>query len=50
MAGDVIAKMEGVTPGPKAYSSVQVGKDKHIEVWIEIDLVSNYSSIPIYST
>jgi len=46
----VIAKIEGATPGPKAYSSVQVGKDKHIEVWTKSCHVSNDSSIPIYST
>jgi len=44
----VIAKIEGATPGPKAYSSVQVGKDKHIEVWGPGNChVSNDSSIPI---
>jgi len=30
--------MEGISPGPKAYSSVQVGKDKHIEVRTEITM------------
>jgi hypothetical protein len=30
--GELIARIEGTTPGPKAYSSVQVSKDKHIEV------------------
>jgi hypothetical protein len=28
----MIARIEGTTPGPKAYSSVQISKDKHIEV------------------
>jgi hypothetical protein len=31
-AGEVIATFEGSAAGPKAYSSVQVSKDKHIEV------------------
>ncbi|KAF9406075.1 hypothetical protein BGZ94_003254, partial [Podila epigama] len=30
--GEIICKVEGITPGPKRYTSVQVGKDKHIEL------------------
>ena len=30
--GEVICPVEGITPGPKRYTSVQTGKDSHIEL------------------
>lgn len=30
--GEVICAIEGSTPGPKKYTSVQVGRDSHIEL------------------
>lgn len=30
--GEIICKVEGTTPGPKRYTSVQVAKDGHIEL------------------
>lgn len=30
--GEVITKVEGTTPGPKRYTSVQVAKEGHIEL------------------
>ena len=30
--GEIIAKVEGITPGPKRYTSVQIGKEDHIEL------------------
>lgn len=30
--GDIICKIEGVTPGSKTYTSVQVSKNEHIEL------------------
>ncbi|KAG0364682.1 hypothetical protein BGZ54_007264 [Gamsiella multidivaricata] len=30
--GEVICKIEGTTPGPKKYTTVQVSKDLHIEL------------------
>ncbi|ORY95754.1 hypothetical protein BCR43DRAFT_493543 [Syncephalastrum racemosum] len=30
--GDVIAKLEGLSPGPKRHSSVQVSKTEHVEL------------------
>ncbi|KAG0226182.1 hypothetical protein B0O80DRAFT_437336 [Mortierella sp. GBAus27b] len=43
--GDIICKVEGVTSGTKTYTSVQVGKDAHIE--LNSDLVyMNHSCDP----
>ncbi|ODQ52315.1 galactose-proton symport [Saitoella complicata NRRL Y-17804] len=43
--GDVIASLEGLTPGPKRYTSVQVSRDSHIE--LNSDLVyMNHSCAP----
>ncbi|KAI8991009.1 hypothetical protein BDF20DRAFT_811117 [Mycotypha africana] len=43
--GAVIAHMEGLTPGDKRYSTVQISKDKHIE--LNSDLVfMNHSCDP----
>ncbi|KAI7850956.1 hypothetical protein BDC45DRAFT_516834 [Circinella umbellata] len=43
--GSVIAELKGLTPGPKRYSSVQISKDKHIE--LNSDLVfMNHSCDP----
>lgn len=30
--GEVLCKVEGITPGPKKYTSVQIGKNEHIEL------------------
>ncbi|KAF9583788.1 hypothetical protein BGW38_008538 [Lunasporangiospora selenospora] len=30
--GEVICRVDGTTPGPKRYTSVQVSKDQHIEL------------------
>ncbi|KAI1314751.1 hypothetical protein EDD11_001766 [Mortierella claussenii] len=46
--GEIITKVEGVTSGPKRYTSVQVGKDDHIE--LNSDLVfMNHSCNPTVS-
>ncbi|KAI8597342.1 hypothetical protein EDD21DRAFT_385709 [Dissophora ornata] len=46
--GEVICNVEGTTPGPKKYTSVQVGKDEHIE--LNSDLVfMNHSCNPTVS-
>ncbi|KAG0020486.1 hypothetical protein BGZ81_009307 [Podila clonocystis] len=46
--GEVICKVEGITPGPKRYTSVQVAKDGHIE--LNSDLVfMNHSCSPTVS-
>ncbi|KAF9382281.1 hypothetical protein CPB97_007245 [Podila verticillata] len=46
--GEVIAKVEGTTPGPKRYTSVQVAKEGHIE--LNSDLVfMNHSCSPTVS-
>ncbi|KAI7908285.1 uncharacterized protein BX663DRAFT_26934 [Cokeromyces recurvatus] len=43
--GSIIATLEGLTPGAKRYSTVQVSKDKHIE--LNSDLVfMNHSCDP----
>ncbi|KAI9353954.1 hypothetical protein BD770DRAFT_347661 [Pilaira anomala] len=43
--GSTIARLEGLTPGPKRYSTVQVSKSKHIE--LNSDLVfMNHSCDP----
>ncbi|KAG0239868.1 hypothetical protein BGW41_007448 [Actinomortierella wolfii] len=43
--GDIICKVEGTTPGPKKYTSVQVSKTEHIE--LNSDLVfMNHSCNP----
>ncbi|KAF9421789.1 hypothetical protein BGZ76_003934 [Entomortierella beljakovae] len=43
--GEVICKVEGITRGPKRYTSVQVGKEDHIE--LNSDLVfMNHSCNP----
>ncbi|KAI7822197.1 hypothetical protein BC939DRAFT_454247 [Gamsiella multidivaricata] len=43
--GEVICKIEGTTPGPKKYTTVQVSKDLHIE--LNSDLVFlNHSCKP----
>ncbi|KAG0347651.1 hypothetical protein BG005_011965 [Podila minutissima] len=46
--GEIICKVEGTTPGPKRYTSVQVAKDGHIE--LNSDLVfMNHSCNPTVS-
>ena len=43
--GAVIANLEGLTPGPKRYSSVQISEEEHIE--LNSDLVfMNHSCEP----
>ncbi|CDH51722.1 galactose-proton symport [Lichtheimia corymbifera JMRC:FSU:9682] len=43
--GSVIAQLEGLTPGPKAYSSVQISKTEHIELNSDL-LYMNHSCDP----
>ncbi|KAF9967683.1 hypothetical protein BGZ70_008661 [Mortierella alpina] len=46
--GEVLCKVEGITPGPKKYTSVQIGKTEHIE--LNSDLVfMNHSCNPTVS-
>ncbi|OAQ36135.1 hypothetical protein K457DRAFT_132112 [Linnemannia elongata AG-77] len=46
--GEIICPVEGTTPGPKRYTSVQTGKDSHIE--LNSDLVfMNHSCNPTVS-
>ncbi|KAF9360022.1 hypothetical protein BGX34_007998 [Mortierella sp. NVP85] len=43
--GEIICQIEGTSPGPKRYTSVQVGRDAHIE--LNSDLVfMNHSCSP----
>lgn len=44
-AGAVLTKIEGTTPGPKAYSTVQTGPDTHIELNSDL-LYCNHSCAP----
>jgi hypothetical protein len=39
-SGEVICKIEGTTPGPKKYTTVQVGRDLHIELNSDRMLIS----------
>lgn len=43
--GDVLAAMEGLTAGPKAYSSVQINEDEHVELNSDL-LYMNHSCSP----
>lgn len=43
--GDVLAALEGLTPGPKAYSSVQISEDEHVELNSDL-LYMNHSCDP----
>ncbi|CAO3684302.1 unnamed protein product [Umbelopsis ramanniana] len=43
--GDVIASLEGLTAGPKAYSSVQISEDEHVELNSDL-LYMNHSCSP----
>ncbi|KAG2171683.1 hypothetical protein INT43_008063, partial [Umbelopsis isabellina] len=43
--GDVLAALEGLTPGPKAYSSVQISEDEHVELNSDL-LYMNHSCNP----
>ncbi|KAI9320696.1 hypothetical protein BX666DRAFT_1224943 [Dichotomocladium elegans] len=43
--GSTIAELKGLTPGPKAYSSVQISKTEHIELNSDL-LYMNHSCDP----
>ncbi|KAG0175553.1 hypothetical protein DFQ28_008866 [Apophysomyces sp. BC1034] len=43
--GSVIVKLEGLTPGPKLYSSVQISEHEHIELNSDL-LFMNHSCNP----
>ncbi|KAM3579441.1 hypothetical protein VKS41_008298 [Umbelopsis sp. WA50703] len=43
--GDTLAALEGLTPGPKAYSSVQISEDEHVELNSDL-LYMNHSCDP----
>jgi hypothetical protein len=43
--GDVLATLEGLTAGPKAYSSVQISEDEHVELNSDL-LYMNHSCSP----
>ncbi|KAG0304157.1 hypothetical protein BGZ98_005860 [Dissophora globulifera] len=43
--GDIICKIEGTTPGPKKYTTVQVAKDLHMELHSDLVFL-NHSCNP----